>query len=212
MGYNYETWKNRMKLRSDLSSALIHLTRGKAVNEKCYTPVDILIKILLEEKLIASNPREAFIHGNVGAVCFQDAPIYSIAQNIDYEIQFKKDFPTTRIRYSGCGIILTKYFIFNKGGRPVIYDVPEQAKKYLNEKEYWRIVPLEMSDTDNIIDWTHEREWRVPGDLEFDLSNAAVLLENKQCYREFIKKCKEITQKNILEEICGIIVLKALMI
>ena len=50
-------------------------------------------------------------------------------------------------------------------GRPVIYDKTISAKKYLPENEWWRIVNLDLSDEDRFIDWTHEREWRVPNDF-----------------------------------------------
>lgn len=33
-----------------------------------------------------------------------------------------------------------------------------------------------LEDRQNIIDWTHEREWRVKGDFEFELPQVYVLL------------------------------------
>ena len=50
--------------------------------------------------------------------------------------------------------------------RPVIYDDPNIAKQYLKSNEYWRIVNLNLSNDNNFIDWSHEREWRLDGSLE----------------------------------------------
>jgi hypothetical protein len=66
-------------------------------------------------------------------------------------------------------------------------------------------------DNPIIIDWSHEREWRMPGDFEFRVDWSAVLLETKEDYREFIKKSQSKENKGILEDICGIIVLDALL-
>ncbi len=68
-----------------------------------------------------------------------------------------------------------KTYIYKKGGRPVIYDKTEEAKKYLTEDKWWRIVNLDLSDSNNIIDWTHEREWRVLNELTFELKMLVLL-------------------------------------
>ena len=208
MTYNKKKWEKRMSQRSDLSSSLVHLTKGRVINGQKLSAVDVLIKILLDQKIIGSDPNEAFIHGDKRAVCFQDAPLYSIAQNIAFEKQYRRENPDTRYRYSGCGLMFSKSHIYKKRGRPVIYDSPKEAKSYIkDENERWRIVALDLSDDNKIIDWTHEREWRVPGDLTFELRNVAVILDNKSSYKEFVSKCKE---PDILENICGIIVLAGL--
>jgi hypothetical protein len=104
MSYQYSQWKQRLGERSDLSSSLVHLTRSAVVEEVQMTAVDMLIKILREGKLKGSNPRTAFISGDRPAVCFQDAPLASIAENIAFE---KRHFQE-RNRYSGCGLIFSK--------------------------------------------------------------------------------------------------------
>ena len=53
-----------------------------------------------------------------------------------------------------------------------------------------------------MIDWTHEREWRVPGDtLEFNLSNVIVILQNQAMFKYFIENM----EKEDLEQLKGII-------
>jgi hypothetical protein len=74
--------------------------------------------------------------------------------------------------------------------------------------EYWRIVYFDLSDEDSFCDWTHEREWRIPGDFSFDLKKAIVVLSNHSAYRIFMKSCFS-NQQQILKEILGIVNLSA---
>lgn len=210
MAYDYKKWKERMSDRQDLSSSLVHLTRSAEVDGNNLSAVDVLLKILREQKLIGSTTEKGFIRGKRSAVCFQDAPLYSIAQNLKFEKELSRD-QHTRHRYSGCGLVFSKYYLFESGCRPVIYDKVEEAKSYLAETELYRLVSFDMSNTKNIIDWSHEREWRMAGDFEFKVNWSAVVLETKEDYREFIKKVGFPENEGILDSICGIIVLDALV-
>jgi len=210
MAYDYKKWKARMSDRQDLSSSLVHLTRTAESEGQKLSSVDVLFKILREKKIIGSTTKKGFIRGQRSAVCFQDAPLYSIAQNLKFEKDLSKE-QHTRHRYSGCGIVFSKYYLFLNGCRPVIYDVPEEGEKYIADSELYRLVAFDMTNTSSIIDWSHEREWRMPGDFEFRIDWSAVLLETKEDYREFIKKSQSKENKGILEDICGIIVLDALL-
>ncbi len=136
--------------------------------------------------------------------------VYSIAQNLKFEKELSKD-QHTRHRYSGCGLVFSKYYLFQNGCRPVIYDRVEEEKAYIDESKLYRLVSFDMSDTNNTIDWSHEREWRMAGDFEFKVNWSAVLLEAKEDYREFIKKALLQENEGILATICGIIVLDALI-
>ena len=94
----------------------------------------------------------------------------------------------------------------------MIYDKPSEAKKYITDQnEHWRIVSFDLSDTKNMVDWTHEREWRLPGDMDFDLKNTAVLIDKRDSYREFIEKCGGIKGPEILKSVCGLVVLAGLL-
>ena len=84
-----------------------------------------------------------------------------------------------------------KSFIYNNGGRPVIYDKKEAAKRYLPKEHWWKIVNFDLSDDEQIIDWTHEREWRVPNELEFELSDISVIVPNAKAYKIIIEKCRK---------------------
>ncbi|PLT31995.1 hypothetical protein [Bacillus sp. V5-8f] len=89
----------------------------------------------------------------------------------------------------------------------MLYETKEKGKEILPEGEHWRIVSLDLSDLDNIKDWTHEREWRCKGDFEFDIRVANVIINDHIGYNEFIEK---VMNKNpdLLKEISGIITLQ----
>jgi hypothetical protein len=72
-----------------------------------------------------------------------------------------------------------------------------------------RAANFDLEDASAIIDWTHEREWRVPGDLKFSLSDVSVIVPNKTAYQRFIKKCLAENQTEILTAINGIVQLGA---
>jgi hypothetical protein len=64
-------------------------------------------------------------------------------------------------RYRFYGIALSKRAVFEAGGRPVIY-LPDGEADWIPAEEKWRHVRFEHGE----VDFTHEREWRVPGDLD----------------------------------------------
>lgn len=199
-----------MSDRQDLSSSVVHLTRAAEIDSQILSAVDVLLKILRERLIIGSTSEKGFIRGKRSAVCFQDAPLYSIAQNLKFEKELSKA-NHTRHRYSGCGLVFSKYYLFQNGCRPVIYDKVEEGKSYIKEAELYRLVSFDMSDTANVIDWSHEREWRLPGNFEFKIDWSAIVLETKEDYREFVRKCQAPENEGILEAVCGIIVLDALV-
>jgi hypothetical protein len=100
-----------------------------------------------------------------------------------------------------------KRYVYLKGGRPVIYERLDVARKFISEDELWRVVSFDLSNKESIIDWTHEREWRVKGDFEFDLEFAYILLTKHSSYNSFINKVNE----DILKNIGGIIVLDPIL-
>ena len=195
--FNSEMWSERYSSRSDMSLYLTHLTKSNdEMNE-----IDVLIKILNEGKLIGSG-KEGFISGADRAVCFQDAPIQSVVQNLTHEEKNYLDKKSFKIRYSGTGLMVPKPYAFKRGARPVIYETKEVARKLFSDVK-WRVVTLELNDPEEIIDWTHEREWRVKGDFEFALDKIVVLLPSAQEYRYFVEN----VNPEILKKVSGIMLL-----
>lgn len=209
MPYSIENWKQRIASRSDLTGHLIHLTRATSVNGKELSSTEVLMKIIKEQCLIGSSTKSGFICGARKAVCFQDTPLYQLSQNIYSEQEYRTQNSQAKVRYVGAGLMFPKPYIYRRGGRPVIYDNTEEAKNYLPSHELWRVVRLELSDDTNVIDWTHEREWRIPDDFKFEINQATVILPNTNAYKNFITLCRSISNIDILSEIRGIVTLNA---
>ena len=204
MNYDEKEWRKRYAERSDIGTQIVHLTRDQ---DGVGDSIDVLLKILKEKKLSGSTTKSGFIVGNRRAVCFQDTPIISLCQNVYYEQKLRHSKKVTKTRYLPTGLAFPKGYAFRKGARPVIYDKTEDAKKYLPDDQWWRIVNFDLGESGKIIDWTHEREWRAPVDFDFDLGEALIILSNKAGYRAFLERVKA-TEDNLLEKLSGIVVLK----
>lgn len=198
--YSRGKWKSRHRNRADISTFLTHLTKG---NTKLST-VDVLIKILNEQKLIGSN-HKGFIQGKDRAVCFQDAPIHGVAQNILHE-QRERQENGGKKRYTPIGLMFSKPYVFKQGGRPVIYDTKKAANETFHDIK-WRVVTMDLMNKEAFIDWTHEREWRVKGDFHFELEETYVILTDKKVYKKFIEK----VDSDILSQIAGIVTLEPIL-
>lgn len=206
MAYNKKAWQRRLAERSDLSTQVVHLTRD-ADNQKL---VDVLFSILSDGKLKGSSTQSGFICGKTPAVCFQDAPLSAVCQNVFFEQKYSETNKSAKTRYRATGVALPKDYAFRKGARPVIYDKTSEAKSYLPADQYWRIVNFDLSDADAIIDWTHEREWRAPGDFTFEISEATLLFVNSGTYKSFLRKCRE-NGRNFVEQAKGVVVMDNLL-
>lgn len=185
MRYNKEKWIQRSASRSDITGQVTHLTK----RTKDEHAIEVLIKILRGRTLTGSTTGSGFIVGNTPAVCFQESPLYSICQNYQYEAKVAKE-NNKEARYSAFGLMFQKDYIYNKGGRPVLYEDTDFAKGILPEDQWWRIVRFDLSNSDNIIDWTHEREWRIPNSFKFDISKVTIIVPNPENYRMFYELSK----------------------
>lgn len=197
-------WRKRFKYRMDLSSRLTHLTKGLDEDDAFSN----LINILEEKRLKGSSRRKGFICGEISAVCLQDAPLVAIAENLQYEEVLRKE-ENQKVRYLEFGIRFQKNFIYRQGGRPVIYDDKDEAKKYLPKNQWWRIVKLDLSNSNSIIDWMHEREWRVPKEIIFEYSQCEIIVPSSKYYKKFVKYCLKNDRKDILLKIQGIVVMSS---
>ena len=171
---NREKYFDRAVNRKDIATRLTHLTRA---TEKM-DAFEVLLKILDDKKLIGSTTKSGYIVGNTPAVCFQEAPMEALAEHILYENKVFSNINDTNVRYCGVGIRFSKFYVYKKGGRPVIYDKTEFLKDILDEDLHWRIVNFDLSDHNNCIDWTHEREWRVPKEMEFSYKDIELIFSN----------------------------------
>jgi len=132
-----------MTLRPDISNKLIHFTKGDS-EESAYNN----LRKIIESGVLYGNVSQ-YIRGQYKCVCFTEAPLEACKSGfVNYN-----DFS----RYSLFGIMFDKKWIFDQGGRPVIYQ-PEGEFYLLPEQLRWRHVRFEP----DLIDWTWEREWRAP--------------------------------------------------
>lgn len=208
---NREFWRNRISKRPDLVARLTHLTRGDTDKEAFET----LWNILLDKKLKATG-RTAYIVGDKKAVCFQEVPLYSIAQTLLFEeeerakTEAEKEY-SEKIRYSWFGLRLNKFDLFQRGARPVIYGKTDDLKKVLDSSVYWRIVRLDLDSNDNCIDWTHEREWRIENDCPFEYEDVEVIVKDDRYYQRFVKRCIDENKLDMLKKIHGVIPLNTVI-
>lgn len=215
MSYQKDDWLARIISRSDITSVVSHLTKptcdtkGLTEDKINELATENLIKILQDGVIHGSTAEKGFIVGQIPAVCFQDVPIYSLIQNVEHELQRRRNNPNERYRYCGVGLAFNKRFIFKLGGRPVIYEKTEIGKKLLQKNEYWRLVNFDIDfGKENLIDWTHEREWRLPNQLEFQPKHVHILLYDKDCWDFLIENCS----KEILKQVHGVTLLRRVLL
>lgn len=213
--FDHDAWVDRFANRTDITSMLTHLTKPtegtlKSMDEDDINlgAVDTLIKILQDKKIYGSTSHTGFIVGKKRAVCFQEAPLYGLIQNVEYERKKRIENKSNKIRYCGIGLVFSKRYVYSNGGRPVFYEQTNLAKVILPEDEHWRIVNLQIDLSNlNMVDWTHEREWRLPGEFNFEPKWTHVLLYDKKCWDYFYKHCP----REIYDSIYGITILKSML-
>lgn len=130
-------------MRVDLSEQLVHFTRGSLVEAE-----QAFRNIITERKLRGSDKG---IRGGYKVVCFSEAPVDVLA----------KLFASTghSFRYRPFGVMVSKAWLFERGGRPVIYQ-PEADFELLPKELQHRHVRFDNPGGDK--DFTFEREWRIP--------------------------------------------------
>lgn len=159
-----EELAKRIRLvRRDVGGLLFHFTRNiepqqvtisLSNNQSWYlngSASAVLRKILHEEELIGTS-RWTY---EKDTICFTEAPIQEF--NSVFSLVSIASTKAERPRYEPYGIAVSKKWLFEQGGRPVIYDHPTNFSEYSESLRY-RFVP---HDPTNGIDFTWEREWRI---------------------------------------------------
>lgn len=174
--------------RPDLSNYLAHFTSSRwpkahkdannPTNDyKFKSALDRLKNILATRKILASQLPWV---GNHKAVCLTECPWSGLLGHTK--------------QYSCYGLGFTKDFVFSKGGGPVFYVRADMFNAQHWENDFLPFVtpiwpeyaPLKRDfNNGKPLDFSHEREWRTPNDLEFEYSDIAfVVLPN---YAEMAK-------------------------
>jgi hypothetical protein len=151
-------------MRPDISPYLVHFTKGESYEDAFARQR----KIIADKKLIAGS---GFIKGGYSCVCFSEAPLTGLTSGLVNESYYS--------RYSPFGILVSKKWLFERGGRPVIYQSGQELH-LLPEDLRWRHVLHELRDGYSYADFTWEREWRIKCDyLEFDQSSAQIVVSDQ---------------------------------
>jgi len=142
-------------LRPDLSPVLVHFTQDpKLENENNIQPFDVLLEILKTGKLLASEAPQVKFYNQEGASCFYDVPFQIWDKLID----------TSPKPIRGYGISVWKVIFWHLGGRPAIYTENPTHFEW-PPSERFRLIKTDLCRQPQPLDWTHEREWRFPGDF-----------------------------------------------
>jgi len=154
-------------VRRDMSDLLFHFTKSTA-DESANS---VLEKILNEGKLRgASKPKNSDKF-----VCFTEAPIQEC--NSIFSLVSIATLPEHLPRYEPYGVAVSKKWLYEQGGRHVIYDHPN-ARSDFSKSQLYRFAPY---DPENGKDFTWEREWRIKADeLILDPNHTLVVVPSSE--------------------------------
>lgn len=159
-----------MNNRPDFSNYLIHFTKGVKPCVEKNNPANAFAKGRSARDRLVSILKQRTIKSSTlpwvkrEAVCFTECVWGSLLSHAT--------------KYSPYGIGFSKEYIFNHGGNPIFYVRPK-----LYENQQWNddthiftspFLPEysqeKMKSTPNAkrVDYTHEREWRLPCELQFE--------------------------------------------
>jgi len=157
-----------MMIRGDLSNRLIHLTKGNTIDEASPN----FFQIINQGKLIGGT---GYIRGGYSCVCFSKAPISVLSQVLS--------IPSVHgMRYAPLGVMVQKQWLFEKGGRPVIYQADEQFELLPEELKYRHV----RYEPHRGIDHTWEREWRIhTQELFLDAATATFVVPTREWEEQF---------------------------
>lgn len=164
-----------MPNRPDLSNYLAHFTNdGKNEKGDTIPAFENLVSILKEKKIRASSMPWT----NSLAVCFTECPWTSL---IDHAR-----------RYSPYGVGFDKGRVFAAGGAPAYYVRCDfwETQGWRGDKmkdafatPFWPAytppaLKKKYSPFDKTVDYSHEREWRIPHDFWFEYDQIAFVIVN----------------------------------
>lgn len=179
--------------RPDFSKYLIHFTKDRrpdsesksnvALDFKGVSAKDRLLNILEPRQILASRLTTG---NNADACCFTECVWSSLL--------------THTLRYSSYGIGFSKKFICFKKGNPVFYVEPNMFNKYKIDKELLPFLALyDPLNKNKVIDFTHEREWRIAKELKFAYYNVQFLiLKNYDDIQDFLPYIEQIGHDKVI--------------
>ncbi len=165
--------KYGVRARADLTASVTHWTRRR----ESVNAFSMLRKIISERRIRASSSKSGFIKANQKATCFTEIPV-SVMSRLFRQAEHDYDVAGF-LKWEPYGLSFLKNTIYKEfGGRPVLYLSHEEYKDLVGrmgqQKRFaWRVVRFEYDNPESVIDFSHEREWRTPDDVDFSsLGNA----------------------------------------
>jgi hypothetical protein len=153
-----------MAIRPDISDKVIHFTKGATVEDA----IGVLLTIIGEGRLLGGG---RMIRGGYRCVCFTEAPLPALAGGLVNGGSFT--------RYSPCGLMFEKSWLYDRSARPVIYQ-PDAEFGQLPEEIRWRHVRYEPTGNPPI-DFAWERERRLRQDeLQFSPDDAVLVVPDRE--------------------------------
>lgn len=177
-GINRDDWKLLTEVRNVGSIYLTHLIRESNDDAAYKTLVKILNDGFLKASFSEKNGYPT-VKGEMPVVCFQDSS-FDVMHEI---IEGEKWYGLSQI-YREFGVQIDKWLLYEHGARPVIYDncndtSQENIFNLIDQRLWWRIVNLELSPM-GYVDWTHEHEWRIPGDVRFSRYPIRIIVKTEE--------------------------------
>ena len=173
--------------KRDYSPLLVHLTKDDRYDESIISAKDVLDTILSEKTLKAFNhfclfspnleeSQDVSLEDEFKVVCFTETPIDQINVLLT-EVSGRNFKPKPY------GLVFKKEYIRQQGGNPVFYTTKEIASPLWSL--YWSLSEEEQEQSsgevckllalvnrcDEDMDFHWEREWRIVGDLQFNLDD-----------------------------------------
>jgi hypothetical protein len=168
----------RSRIRGDLSDRLVHLTRGRTPPSN---PAARAIHAGEAQRAFWSIVRSRTLRAGTGSivgghkcVCFSEAPISVLAQML----------APGDAHYAPFGVILDKIWLFDRGGRPVIYQ-PQEEYEALPASHRHRHVNYDPVNAGGPADVTWEREWRVLGDVPLDPAQVTLVVPFRSIVEQY---------------------------
>lgn len=155
-------------LRDDLSTKLIHLVRGDD-----YKVAAEMFRTIIKDGVIVGG--NTMIKGMYRCVCFSETPVSKLASALALSLE------QGGIRYKAFGVMVDKTRLFERGGRPVIYQSVTEFEA-LPESHRYRHVTYHPPQ----VDWTWEREWRIRTDvLKLDPATTTFVVPDRRWSQAF---------------------------
>jgi hypothetical protein len=163
-----ETMKYGSRARPDLSASVTHWTRKGGNRESAF---DILKCILRGKRIIASTPESGYIKAGQRATCFSETPV-TVMMRLFRLAKHDRNLKNY-LKWEPYGLSFLKLILYQDfKGRPVLYLSDEEYARLVKgnpqgARDAWRVVQFDQENVQESVDFTHEREWRTPGDVDF---------------------------------------------